>query len=86
MSSIEASVAEENHSDEREPPFTLVSKAWKLENNRVQRSWNKRAGRLNTLEQVGIIENVPEPIAEANKDELICETMQHNWNVITKKF
>ena len=38
------------------------------------------------MEQVGIINKIPEPIAEANKDELICETMQHNWNVIIKKF
>jgi len=72
--------------NEIEPPFILTARAWKLENGRVQRAWNKRSERVNKLVKNGLIEVIPPPIEKMDKVKLICDDIQHGWNLVTKKF
>jgi len=52
----------------------IVSRQWNLENSNIKRAWKQHVQRLNTLKIPGLINKMPWPIEENNK-EVICKTL-----------
>ena len=70
----------------KEHPSITLSRQWNLENSCIQRAWKRRAERLNKIAIPGLVNEIPRPIELKDKKEIICNTLQHNWNICRKKF
>ena len=70
----------------KEHPSITLSRLWNLENSRIQRAWKQRAEQLNKIKIPGLVNEIPRPIELKNKKEIICITLQNNWNICCKKF